>query len=249
MKKSLFSLMLCFLFVITHAQKQDYHWIFGNDSNGQPGFGALQIDFSIVPFEVGTRNVGLSFDRNNASIADASGNLLFYTNGCAVANADHEVMMNGDSLNAGLFFDLLWNGNCDNGYPGKQEIIILNDPADEDGYYIIHKTIEYNTVTFELSVEILKYTYVDMSLDNGNGAITDKNVAFYDSEDEGILSSFLSALQHENGKDWWIIQPHWDENSYLRILLDENGFSQIDTLETIRPHDELYSSAGGRARF
>lgn len=93
-------ILICFE-ALNAQSKQDYHWIFGNDQDGTSAFQSLQFDFNQVPFEVGTRTAGLSFDRNNASISDEEGNLLFYTNGCAVAGADHEILINGDSLNAG----------------------------------------------------------------------------------------------------------------------------------------------------
>ncbi len=235
----------------SHAQsKRDYHWIFGNDSDGLPTFGALQFDFNTVPFEVGTRDAGLTFDHNNASISDEDGNLLFYTNGCAVATADHTIMMNGDSINAGAFFDTAWLGDCRFGYPGPQDIMILDDPGNERGFYIIHKTIEYDTSTNSgLAVHYLKYTYVDMDGNNGEGAVLEKNIPFYTNVEQGILLAYLTAIKHTNQRDWWILQPIEKENSYLRILLTENGFEKIDTQTAIRPHSEFYSSAAGNSRF
>jgi hypothetical protein len=249
MKYGLLFLALFISSISFGQSKQDYKWIFGNDSNGQPGFGALKIDFNVVPFEIGTRSEGLSFDQNNASVSDNEGNLLFYTNGCAIAGADHEIIMNGDSINAGPFFDTFWLGDCDNGYPGKQDIIILNDPGNENGYYIIHKTREFEMVPDnETFIKFLKYTYVDFAQNQGNGEVLEKNTPFYSAEESKLLWSYLSAIRHQNGMDWWILQPHWEENRYLSILLNENGFESIDTLNILRPHSP-YSSAGGDARF
>ncbi len=236
--------------ILSAQNKQDYHWIFGNDKAQGEAFISFHIDFNTVPFEVGTRDAGLTFDSNNASVADREGNLLFYTNGCAVAGADHELLMNGDSINAGLFFDELWLGDCINGYPGRQDITILDDPANIDGYYIIHKTVEYDpSADPSSSFRSLKYSYVDMTGDNGNGAVEEKNVVFYDSFEDGILWSYLSAIKHENQKDWWILQPLKKENKFLTILLSENGFVQVDTQEIYRPLDVDYSSASGSAHF
>ena len=126
------------------AQKQDYYWPFGFNVLNDPDFASLEIDFNEDVFEVGIRNAGLEFDQNNASICDAEGNLLFYTNGCAVANRHHQVMPRGDSINEGIFFDQFWRGDCSFGYPGQQNIMILQDPADELGYYI---TVSYTHLT------------------------------------------------------------------------------------------------------
>lgn len=249
-KSILVIFFFCWAHLIVAQSKQDYHWIFGNDQDASENFISLQIDFNVIPFEISTRNAGLSFDQNNASISDGDGNLLFYSNGCAVAGSDHEILMNGDSINQGNFFDELWLGDCRFGYPGKQDLIILDDPGNESGYYIIHKTVEFQA-TMEPNVfsKYLKYTYVDVEENNGMGIVTQKNIPFYDSGFDGLLFSYLTAIKHENQKDWWIINPLTKDNSYLRILLSENGFERIDTIEEIRPHDIMYSSSAGNARF
>ena len=146
--------------------KHDYQWFTGkNQSTVSDSFLALEINFNEIPALPKTRNAGLQLGQNNASMSDSEGNLLFYTNGCAVADADHNVMMNGDSINEGAFFDTFWQGNCRNGYPGKQDVIILDDPGNEDGYYLIHKTQEYlPNEDPDVFFRYIKYTYVDMSL-------------------------------------------------------------------------------------
>ena len=98
-----------------------------------PEFGALEFDFNQAPFEVGVREAGLEFDQNNASICDAEGNLLFYSNGCAVANRLHQVMPRANSINEGVIYDECWLGNCVCGYPGRQNMLILQDPTDDLG--------------------------------------------------------------------------------------------------------------------
>ena len=146
MQKIIFSTLLLFFSLLLTGQslKHDYRWFTGKNQSSSPdSILALEINFNEFPAIPSTRNAGLQMDQNNASISDIDGNLLFYTNGCAVADANHEIMMNGDSINSGAFFDTFWQGNCRNGYPGKQDIIILDDPGNENGYYLIQKTIEY----------------------------------------------------------------------------------------------------------
>ncbi|MBK8698049.1 MAG: hypothetical protein IPN29_00010 [Saprospiraceae bacterium] len=75
--------------------------------------------------------------RNNASISDKDGNLLLFTNGCSVSNKNHEVMPNGDSLNAGTWFDKYWK-SCAAGYPGAQDVMLLPDPGNDKGYTLFH---------------------------------------------------------------------------------------------------------------
>jgi len=109
--------------------KRDYQWLLGHDQQVGPEIRALKFDFNNRPFNPELRDKGLNFDRNNVSICDKNGALLFYSNGCAIANRDHEVMMNGDSINAGDFLDEFWfDGSCRFGYPGRQNMLILQDP-------------------------------------------------------------------------------------------------------------------------
>ena len=238
-------LLLCFSFcvLINAQQKEDYVWILGD----QPGFTGLRFDFNKTPFEAEERFFGLDMDQNNASICDDNGNLLFYTNGCAVANMDHEIMENGDSINAGFFFDQLWLGDCENGYPGRQDIMVLPDPSNGNGYYIIHKTVEYDTnLDPSLFLKYLKYSYVNLGVNNGKGKVAVKNVVFYD----GVpLSSYLTAITHTNGNDYWIIQPETTNNSFLVFLLDSTGINLVHELDLGLDFHPMYSSAAGDSKF
>jgi len=178
-RKVLLFIWLLVLTSVSAQDKRDYQWFLGIDQGGGGEFRALKFDFNSKPFSPQLRNNGLGFDRNNVSICDKNGQLLFYSNGCAIANHEHEVMMNGDSINAGEFFDDFWfNGSCSLGYPGRQDMLILQDPTFHDGYYMIHKRLDRATDgTFDILS--LSYSYVDLTLDNGLGAVTEKNVDFY----------------------------------------------------------------------
>lgn len=235
---------------IAHTQsKEDYQWIFGNDQLDAPGFQGLRMNFNNKPFSgVEQATNGLSFSRNNASICDKEGNLLMYTNGCAVANRNHEQMMNGDSINWGNYAEFWLNGDCRQGYPNRQEIMILPDPGYDQGYYIIHKPREYNVDTDqERFQKNIRYSYVDMSLDDGLGGVAEKNITFYSSETFN-LSSYLTAIAHSNGKDWWIIQPERNPDQFVIFLLEDNGISVSDTKE-LGFITEPNTGASGEAKF
>lgn len=242
-----FLLILISTTIVSSQNKRDYRWFFGSDQGIEEGIQALQFNFNERPFEPQQSNNGLEFDQNNASICDEEGNLLFYTNGCAVANRNHEIMPNGDSLNYGIFFQTFWRDDCGNGYPGSQDIMILPDPKYELGYYIIHKTEEYDpSLDPRFFFKYLKYTYVDMSLENGFGDVTFKNEPFHESR---YLWSYLTAISHSNGKDWWIIQPKSEVEENYIFLLNEHGFTLIDSFPLGNvPFDEN-TSAGGDAKF
>ena len=242
-------LILGFLFlllpVLLSQNKRDYYWPFGKDQSFEPGVQATEFDFNALPFEPQERQGDLEFDRNNASISDYEGNLLFYSNGCAVANRLHQIMPNGDSINEGGFFDIQWRGDCGNGYPGRQDIMILPDPGNEAGYYILHNLVNIDFVTGEIAIDTLSYSYIDMTLDTGLGDVTVKNATLH----AGLhLWSYLTAMRHANGRDWWIVFPDMDRGYHV-YLLDSEGF-HYDGLQSIGiNYHWRNASASGDAKF
>lgn len=182
----------------------------------------MVIDWNDSPTPEHSLN-GLGINGNNASICDSEGNLLFWSNGCAVINREQEVMPNGDTLNWDLFREVIGWSSCTRGYPGVQNMKILPDPDDEDGFYIIHKAAKYNgqfeDVTFEL-----RHSYVDMQLDGGLG-----DVVYFDSvlyEGRTTLSN-LEAIYAENGRDWWVLQPIENDSMMLIYRIGENGIARF----------------------
>ncbi len=227
--KILFVIFLALPLITIGQSKRDYIWFLGKDQQVEPGIQGMRMDFNITPMEPQVAINGLEFDQQQMGICDEEGNLLFYTNGCAIANAQDEIMPNGDSINAGVFFDELWLGDCGNGYPGPQDMLILPDPANESGYYIIHKTFEYNPGQDpSLSINHLKYSYVDLSLEDGKGDVLEKNVIIGNGD---FLASYLVGISHENENDYWIINPEGNSNKYHKYLLSETGVHLHDIQE------------------
>jgi len=246
-KHILCTLLHLFLLNQIAAQiKSDYIWLLGDDQQVGSEVRALKFDFNKTPFSPELRDKGLNFDRNNVSICDENGALLFYSNGCAIANKDHEVMMNGDSINSGEFLELAWGGGgCSFGYPGRQDIQILKDPNYSKGYYVFHKRIDLTNEN-EFRILNLSYSYVDMNLDEGLGAVTEKNIDFY-SLDE-FLWSYLTAIYQENGNDWWIVNPGSDNKFYL-FSLDDQGLIFSHAQEAMHEFHPINASASGDAKF
>lgn len=246
MKYTLLFLLLIPFFTLFSQSKQDYIWFFGLDNDHSvPGNQAYRFDFKIKSFEIQKANNGLGIDNNNASICDKNGNLLFYTNGCAVLNRNAEIMPNGDSINEDIWKEIFNWDNCDLGYPGFEDIIILNVPNSENLFCILHKPAKFNGFGKKDSIH-LQYTLVDMSLDNGLGDVVGKNVDFY--TDNNCLVSYLTAIQHHNGEDWWVLQPQKDTNVYLTFLINETGIHK-EKEQSIGKVFDWNASASGTAKF
>ena len=223
--------------------KQDYVWLFGHDSRVIPGNESYKFDFGKGSSPDSIRGVlPLQFTGNNASICDKDGNLLFYTNGCHVSGTNHEIMPNGSDLNAGIWLEEFRNGIC-TVYPGTQDILILPDPEFIGGYYILHKTIEFDQGLF---MDNVKYTYVDMNLNNGDGDVTEKNIDIL-PEGDILLFSYLTAIAHSNNEGYWITVTTQNEE-FLMILLDNSNFSIEGRFKA--PVEFVENSSGaGTAKF
>lgn len=245
--KLLYIIILSSFSILVNAQsKQDYIWLLGIDQGLEAGNQAYRFDFNVRPFEILESNNGLGFSQSNASICDADGNLLFYTNGCAVLNRNAAVMPNGDSLNYDIWMDVFNWDDCRLGYPGTQNIIILTNPGNANLFYILHKPMIYNGSGQEDGIP-LQYTVVDMSLDGGLGAVIEKNVDFYTGKN--CLSSYLTSIRHANGIDWWVIQPIVEDSIFLTYLITENGIERKADQNTHQYFNFFRSSASGTARF
>ncbi len=132
------------------SQSEASNWYFGN------GAGITFNDDGSVT----SKNDGqLNTFEGCATISDPDGQLLFYTDGIVVYNQDHEVMQNGNNLN---------------GDPSStQAAIIVPKPLDPDIFYIV--TVD--TKITETDVDTgLNYSTVDITQNNGRGAVIEKNI-------------------------------------------------------------------------
>ena len=245
-KVNLTIVVLLYAAIVSYSQsKEDYIWLFSNNSLAQEGKEAYGFNFNIKGpdfLEDYQSVVNIEFSGNNASICDQDGNLLFYTNGCHVADASYNIMPNGSGLNDGIWVQEFMQDTCD-AYSGTQNIMILPDPRYELGYYIIHKTIEYDGDIF---FDNIKFSYVDMALNNGMGDVTLKNEIIIDGV--RMLSSYLTAMKGNDGENWWIIAPTFS-NEFLTIFLSENGFQNTGNQRTNVPTFINNSSSSGTASF
>ena len=132
-------LLLLLQGTLISQNKRDYNWIMSNNTLPAEGVESVLFNFNLKPFTIVPFQGTIDHGSNNSIISDAEGNLLFYTNGCAIANREHQMMPEGDSINAGEFFDIVWQGDCRFGYPGTQDIMALPDPYFDQGYYLISK--------------------------------------------------------------------------------------------------------------
>jgi hypothetical protein len=150
-----------------------------------------------------------------ASMSDEEGNLLFYTNGLTVWNKNHEVMQNG--------MGLLGEGS------GTQGALIIPKPGDANIYYIFTTgRFDYNTFTYGA----FRYSEVNMTLENGLGAITsNKNISLLEPIALGLGNEEkLTAVYHADGQNLWAVTRQ--DNVYFSYLISSAGVSSTPVVST-----------------
>ena len=170
------------------AQYTNSSWVFG-DSCGFK-FNSQGIDSTFIT-SVNARGTC-------ASISDTAGNLLFYASSPdyniwnsfnyergAVYNKNHSVMQNGLYIKTSAWY---------------HEMVILPDPGLPNEYYLFTAGVTSTTNPG------LRYSKIDLNQNGGLGAVTTKNVML----DVNPINDGLLAIQHGNGRDWWLVYKHSD---------------------------------------
>jgi hypothetical protein len=215
--------------------KNDYTWVLGYPTliPGQPNtedFGGMYMKFDKNSYVI--ENFDIFGGPISAVANDDNGDLLFYTNGCAIFNRENQVMENGEEINLGssnyeqecyeylgLFY--IRSGN-----------ITLPVPGNSDRHLLLHlRLIETSdTNNYDLLIDRLYFSAVDVQANSGLGKVLQKNQTLVADS----LHDAISAVRHGNGRDWWVVVPRGRKSQFWKILLTPEGFEE-PKLQTIPP--------------
>ena len=225
---------------VSSQDKYDYVWLFAGNGGPAEGNEATLLDFNDGKLTIDSFNIGNQIGLNNTSFSNEEGELLLYSNACAIYDSTFQIAENGEDINPGEIHDI-W---CQYGeYPSNANSIFLEDPAGQ-GVYFIHKNIVNlpNDITFP----DLMYSYIDYS----SLVVTEKNVKIDTVRYKP--SGYMEAIRHSNGLDWWLIDytETVDSGFILKFLLNSNGFALYEEL-TYENQESLENkcSGGGQACF
>ena len=199
--------------VMAQSQGKTHNFLIGynilTDAYTTSGKGRLLFDSNSVTVISESRK--MAFRAAQGNISDENGNLLIVSNGCWIADATGDTMMNGGGLNPNSFT----NNWCDaySGIPLAHGNFILPYPGNADKYILFHQTGNYNN-NF-VSTE-LYYSEIDLSLNGGLGAVTTKNQNILNDD----LAWGLAACKHANGRDWWVFALKDASSIIHKFLLD-----------------------------
>ncbi len=189
----LFVLLVLPLFALrASAQSQTGIWYFG--------FGA-GIDFrNGAPTALTDGQVNTI--EGCAAMADGQGNLSFYSDGVTVWNRLHQVMPNGTGL----------KGH----YSSTQSCLIVPHPGNASLFFLF-TTDEAGYIDTN---EGVRYSVVNMCLNEGLGDVEEKNVFLF-----GNATEKLAAVRHRNGTDYWVVSSEYEGNRFMAYLVTEKGVS------------------------
>jgi gliding motility-associated-like protein len=198
-----YSLFLILIFTIqtpvVFAQLQNNNWVFG--------YGA-RVNFS-GPIPVGSSNAAINSNESTASVSDPNtGQLLFYTDGRKVWNANNQVMPNGSNLLGGFY------NSC------TQGALIVPFSEDNQRYYLF--TLE-ELEALSLSPVIdngLRYSVVDMTL---NGGLGDVQVATLNTPLANDLTEKLIVIRSTEIQGFWVLAHKKNANEFLAWKIDACG--------------------------
>lgn len=190
---ALFVLLQLLICADITAQKQGNIWYFGRNAGVSFNSGA----------PVALTDGVINQSEGCASIADANGQLLFYTNGSQVWNRNHVVMPNGNGLRGQNI--------------SAQSAIVVPMPQSKDLYYVFTIGDWTNTA----AGYGLNYSVVDMSRNNGLGDVTTRNGPLVENAREQV-----TAVHHSNCQDVWIItHEKGNTNRFHAFLLTAAGIN------------------------
>ncbi len=154
-------------------------------------------------------------NEGSASISDDQGNLLFYTDGITVYNSVHAPMSGSLASSPG--------GALGGDPSATQSGVIVPKPMSTTEYYIF--TVDANTGAYGL-----RHSKVDMSLNGGLGDLVlgEKNIPLINPSAEKI-----TAVQHANNIDYWVISHKWANNQYVAYLVTSAGVSATPVISPV----------------
>ncbi len=192
-KQFVTAIIISFITFSLNAQYEAAHWFFGTHAG---------MDFS---GGAPVREPGGQIDTEEgcSSISNACGDLLFYTDGITIWNANHQIMQNGTGL----------HGDDSSTQSG----IVVPKPGDRHTYYVFTVDDAYASP----STDGMQYSVVDMTLNGGLGAVVagQKNIKLVQHASEKV-----TAVASADGSAVWVITlaPPTNDNSALYHTIGTN---------------------------
>ena len=201
--------VILLLFASTYnSQNEVKNWIVGS---------GVRFNFMTNPVSITTAPTSTAawfYLEGNSTISDASGNLLFSTDGRHVYNQNQAVMANGSGI-----YPI-------NNTSSSQSALIVKQPQTQNIYYIFSLHAAATTTNF------LRYSIVDMSLAAGLGSVTVKGATLAPAFES---AEKLTGVKHCNGVDVWVVTRTRSTGQFFAYLLTASGLITTPVISQVAP--------------
>ncbi len=182
--------LLLFCTAAFSLNSQNKIWYFGNRCG---------LDFTSGS-PVAIANSMMKADEGCVTVSNNANQILFYSNGDTVWNANHVPMSNG----TGLYGQL----------SASQSSLAIRKPGNPSIYYLF-------TLACQGNANGLCYSEIDMTLNTGLGDVTiNKNIPLV-----APCLEKLAAVRHANGVDIWVMVHPLNTDAYYAYLVTAAGIS------------------------
>lgn len=210
--------LLLMPFIFVKGQKQGSVWVFPNSN---------KLDFNSNPptFQAGGALdcSGATFCEGVASISDSIGNLLFYSDGTKVWDANDEVAINGGGL-------LGHRSSTNAAY-------IVPIPGSDTRYYL------FTTDAYENELENgLRYSVIEVC--GGGTNVLEKNILLRSN-----VTEKLSAVHKTNSVDYWLVAHEHGTDRFLTYSITSSGIELTDSSSIGSQHPIAFNGAVGQMKF
>ncbi|HPH81651.1 MAG TPA: M43 family zinc metalloprotease [Flavobacteriales bacterium] len=147
-----------------------------------------------------------------SNICDLNGNLLLITDGTQVNNGQGQLVGNGMGL---------LGGNS-----SSQAALIIPNPSYNSIYYVF--TTDHFGGQWYPTGGGLSYTSVDVTANDGQGVVVDKNVNLYSPTCEK-----QSAVKHCNGHDIWHVSHAYGTDEFYAYLITDSGIDPTPVISHV----------------
>lgn len=174
--------------------------------------------FDSVGYTLDSASFKMPFRAAQGNLSDENGNLIMVSNGCWIADATGDTMLNGGGLIPNSF-TANW---CDDftGIPYPHAAIFLPFPGDSNRVVLLHQAGISTSNPFP---DGIYYTVIDKTLNNGLGAVVNGQKNIHVSQPD--LVPGMATCKHANGRDWWIVAFEYNSNLIYIYLLSPTGIS------------------------
>jgi gliding motility-associated-like protein len=202
------------------AQNENINWMFGHHT---------RLNFSSSPPVISESNMQC-WEGGSVCFSDGVGNLMFYSNGNQVWNANGNVMPNGNNI--------LGNGptaTLPYGYPcsSAQGAMAVQSIRNNSQYYLFVLDAMEDGPPWALGR--LRYSVIDMTLNGGLGDVvaSQKNIILDDSMTEKM------TVIKADGCGFWLVTHKMYTNNYSAFKIDAGGISTTPVISSGQIPGEL----------